>query len=96
MTNCVEIGRCVESVELAKDMDKRVVLATVRLGDVVVRGIAVWQGGNGHLRVFFPSYKQGPFFEDAIQLSEDIRTQVEADVISAYKAAKSEAKKSDY
>jgi DNA-binding cell septation regulator SpoVG len=90
-----EIKSCVETIDLLRDMEKRVALAAVRLGEVVVKGIAVWRGGNGHLRVFFPSYKQGPFYVDAIQLSEDMRTQVEADVISAYKAAKSVAKKSD-
>lgn len=95
MPNSAVANSCVETIDLAQEIDKRVALARVRLGDVVVRGIAVWRGGNGHLRVFFPSYKQGAFYEDAIQLSEDMRTQVEADVISAYKAAKSDANNSD-
>lgn len=95
MPNLAEIRSCVETIELTQDMERRAALATVRLGDVVVRGVAVWRGGNGHLRVYFPGYKHGAFYTDAILLSEDMRTQVEADVISAYKAAKSEAEKSD-
>jgi hypothetical protein len=96
MPNIAEIKSCVESVDLVRDMDKRVAIATVRLGDVLVRGIVIWRSGNGHLQVFFPGYKQGErFYADAIQVSEDMRTQVEADVISAYKNAIAVAKKRD-
>jgi hypothetical protein len=89
-----EIGTesCVEAISLAEDIDKRIALASVRVGDVLIRGVAVWRGRNGRLRVYFPGYKLGTCWDDAIYLPEEIRTQVEADVISAYKLAKAAAR----
>jgi hypothetical protein len=84
----------VEHIALAQEVDHRVALATVRLSDVVIRGIAVWRNRHGKLRVYFPSYKLGAGWEDAIAVPAELRAQVEADVISAYKAAKDAARKS--
>jgi hypothetical protein len=84
----------VEHIALAQELDHRVALATVRLGDVVIRGVAVWRSRHGKLRVCFPSYKLGEGWEDAIAVPAELRAQVEADVISAYKAAKDAARKS--
>jgi hypothetical protein len=83
---------CVEAISLAPDMDQRIALATVRLGDVLIRGVAVWRSRYGRLRVYFPSYKLGAGWDEAIYLPDELRTQVEADVIAAYKAAKAAAK----
>lgn len=82
---------CVEAITLREDVDHRVAFAAVRIGDVLIRGVTVWRASNGSLRVYFPSYKQGSGFEDAIQLPEVLRTEVEADVIAAYKVARAEA-----
>lgn len=93
MTTDVKEKSCVETISLAADMDKRVALATVRLGDVLVRGVAVWRSRQGKLRVYFPSYKLGAGWDEAIYLPEELRTDVEADVIAAYKQAKTAANK---
>jgi hypothetical protein len=76
-------------------MDKKIALATVRLGDVLMRGVAVWRSRHGNLRVYFPSYKLGAGWDEAIYLPEELRTEVEADVISAYKQAKAAARSQD-
>jgi hypothetical protein len=76
----------VENIVLATEMEKRVAFASVRLGDVVVRGIAVWKSPRGKLRVFVPSFKNQYAYEDAISLPSDLQAEVDAAVISAYKA----------
>jgi DNA-binding cell septation regulator SpoVG len=75
----------VEKIDLLSDFEKRVALATVRLGEVVIRGVAVWKSPRGKLRVFWPSYKRAYGFEDAIALSTDLQADVDAAVIAAYK-----------
>jgi len=95
MTSDVKEKSCVEAVSLAVDMDRRVALATVRIGDVLIKGVSVWRSTNGRLRVYFPSYKLGAGWDDAIYLPEELRSEVEADVISAYKTAKAAAQKTD-
>ncbi len=84
----------VEHIVLAQEVDHRVALATVHIGEVVIRGVAVWRNRQGKLRVYFPSYKLGVGWEDAIAVPAELRARVEADVISAYKAAKDAARKS--
>lgn len=93
MPNIAETNSYVEKVTLAEDIDKRIAFASVRIGDVLIRGVAVWRGRGGKLRVYFPSYRLGDAWYDAIDLPEDLRTEVEADVIASYKAAKSAAVK---
>ena len=83
----------VESLRLADELEKRVALASVRIGDVLIHGVTVWQSGRGRIRVYFPSYKQGYRWDEAIELSQDLRSEVETDVIAAYKAEKQKAKK---
>jgi hypothetical protein len=75
---------CVENVEFATEMDRRVAVATVRLGEVVIHGVAIWMSPQGKLRVFVPSYKRGNAFKDAISLPHDLQAEVNAAVISAY------------
>ena len=93
MSNEPEKKSCVETISLAADMDRRIALASVRIGEVLIRGVAVWKTRQGRLRVYFPSYRLGSGWDDAIYLPEELRTEVEADVISAYKTAKANAKK---
>lgn len=83
----------VEHIALAQEMEHRIAFATVRIGDVTIRGVAVWRSRNGKLRVYFPSYRLGSGWDEAISLPDELRTDIEADVISAYKAAKSAANK---
>ena len=83
---------CVEMISLAQENERRVAFASARIGDVLIRGIAVWRSPKGHLRVHLPSYRIGAGFDDVIRLPEELQTQVEADVISAYKELISDAK----
>jgi len=85
----------VETISLAAEMDRRVALASVRIDEVLIRGVAVWRNQNGSLRVKFPHYWLGSYHEEAISLPEELRAEVEADVISAYKDAKTNSKNSN-
>jgi hypothetical protein len=78
----------VEKIDLITDLERRVALAAVRLGDVVIRGVAVWKSPRGKLRVFWPSYKRGYGFEDAVSLPVELQAEVDAVVIAAYKHTK--------
>lgn len=75
----------VQKIEFISDLEKRVAFASVQIGEVTVNGLAVWRSGNGRLRVFFPSYRRSCGYDEAISLSPDLRTEVEAEVITAYK-----------
>jgi len=80
---------CVESLNLAQENERRVAFASVRLGEVLIRGIAIWRSPKGHLRVYLPTYRLGAGFDGAIQLPQELRLQVETDVICAYNEATS-------
>jgi len=64
----------------------------VRLGDIQISGVAVWRSKNGKLSVFFPSYKLGSIWVDAIHVPEEVQSEIEAEVIAAYKTAKASEK----
>ncbi len=85
----------VESLRLADELEKRVALASVRIGDVLIHGVTVWQSGRGRIRVYFPSYKQGYRWVEAIELPNELRSEIETDVISRYKAVKQKAKEAE-
>ena len=85
----------VETIKLADELEKRVALASVRIGDVLILGVTVWQSGRGRIRVYFPSFKVGYRWDEAIELPQELRSEVEADVISAYKAEKQKARKAE-
>ena len=85
----------VESLRLADELEKRVALASVRIGDVLIHGVTVWQSGRGRIRVYFPSFRKGYRWDEAIELSQDLRREIEADVISRYKSEKQKAKKAE-
>lgn len=84
-------ARYVQGITLATEVDKRVAFATVQFGGVVIRGVMVWRSRNGSLRVYFPSCRIGYGLEDAVTLPAELRTEIEAEVISAYKEAKAKA-----
>ena len=85
----------VESLRLADELEKRVALASVRVGDVLIHGVTVWQSGRGRIRVYFPSWKAGYRWEEAIELPNELRSEIETDVISRYKSEKQKAKKAE-
>ncbi len=85
----------VESLRLADELEKRVALASVRIGDVLIHGVTVWQSGRGRIRVYFPSWKAGYRWEEAIELPNELRAEIETDVISRYKSEKQKAKKAE-
>jgi hypothetical protein len=73
-------------------LDRRVALATVKIGDVSISGVTVWRGGNGKLSVYWPRFWNGAGQSDVISVEPELRGDVEADVIAAYKQANAEAK----
>lgn len=77
----------VQAIRLTKDFDKRVAFATIQIGDIVIRGVAVWRSPEGKLRVYFPSHKLGSGFEETFSLPDELRSRVEADVLAAYQKA---------
>lgn len=86
----------VKTIELRDENESRVALAQVQIGSVLISGVSVWQGRNGRLRVFFPGYKQygGPGgYSDAIDLSADMRSEVEAIVLTKAREKLREHKK---
>ena len=85
----------VESLRLADELEKRVALASVRIGDVLIHGVTVWQSGRGRIRVYFPSWKAGYRWEEAIELPNELRAEIETDVISRYKAEKQKVKEAE-
>ena len=85
----------VEKIELNTELEKRVGLATVRIGEVIIRGITVWRTPTGRLRVYSPSYRRSAGFDEAIELSPELRAELEASVIVAYKSAKLEAQEKE-
>lgn len=84
----------VERIEFINDLERRVAFASVKIGDVLINGVAVWRSPQGRLRVFFPSFRRTVGCEDVISIPPDLRAEVEAEVISAYKA-KSDAQKQE-
>lgn len=88
----------VKAVDLAVDWDRRVALVDVRIGGVLICGVAVWRSKGGHIFVKWPSYKShdsyGSYLE-AVSLPPELCAEIEADVIAAYKAARDAAKKAE-
>jgi hypothetical protein len=86
-------GTSVERMVIASDRDRREALATVKIGNVRISGVAVWRGGNGRLSVYWPRYWDGAGQSEAIELAPELRAEIESDVISAYRDIKTQAKK---
>ena len=78
---------CVQAIKLTKAIEKRVAFATIHIGDIVIRGVAVWRSPEGKLRVYLPSHKLGSGFEETICLPDELRSRVEVDVAAAYQEA---------
>lgn len=82
----------VERITLAPELDKKVASAEIKVGDITVRGVHIWRSGNGRLRVFFPGYHVvGHAFEDSVVVPAEVRSEIEAEVIAAYREQKKEA-----
>jgi len=86
-----EAQQYVEQIRVHDQLQRLVGLAVVKIGEVRIRGVAVWRSRNGRLRVYWPRYWDGARQEEAIDLPPELRTDVEADVIAAYKEAKKAA-----
>lgn len=88
----------VKTVDLAVDWDRRDALIDVRIGDVLICGVAVWRSKGGHLFVKWPSYKSRDSYgsySEAISLPSELCVEIEVDVIAAYKAARDAATKAE-
>jgi hypothetical protein len=82
----------IDQIALAKEIDRKVAVASVRFGELLIRGITVWQGPRGGLRVFLPSFKNGFTWEDHLVFPTELRAEIEANVIAAFKERRLEAK----
>jgi hypothetical protein len=91
MLTDTESTTCVSAIMLAQDIERRVAFATMRLGEIAISGFAVWRSRNGRLSVLFPRYPLGKMWVDVIEVPPELRAQIEADIISAYKAEKAAA-----
>ena len=79
----------VQGVTTSKQLDKKVAWAEVKVGDILIRGIHVWRSGNGRLRVHFPSYCVADrIWIDTVVVPDEIRSEIEAEVIAAYREQK--------
>jgi hypothetical protein len=74
----------IERIIPAKDRDKIVAVADIKVGDVGVRGLKIWKSATGKLSVFFPSHKLGESWEEYVSFPKELHAEVEAKVISAY------------
>lgn len=84
-----------EMTKLVEETPKRVATVSVTIGSVTVHGVIVWRGKNGHLRVFWPEHKSPAGFNiwlETVELAPDLREQIEASVIAAYKDARKTGK----
>jgi DNA-binding cell septation regulator SpoVG len=85
----------VKNVTLATELDKRVAFAEVVIGEIAIKGITVWRSSNGRLSVYFPSFRTAHrTFDDCVAVPPELRSEVEAEVIAAYRTKKSESDKS--
>ena len=89
----MEEMKYLQGITMATEVDKKVAFANVKIGEITVRGITVWRSGNGHLRVFFPRYTRGLFWEDIVSVPPEIRSAIETEVIAAYREEKKEERK---
>lgn len=81
---------------IAEEAPRRVFEVSVAVGPVIIHGLIVWRSKNGHLRVFFPQHKAPGGFNiwlDTVEVSPEMREEIEAAVITAYKNAKRQAGK---
>ena len=85
----------VERIRLMDELEHRVALATVHVGGVQISGLVIWRSGNGRLRVYWPRYWDGAGQVEAIGLPPEVRADIEADVIAAYKEARDGAKRAE-
>jgi hypothetical protein len=78
----------IEHVNLAADIDRRAALVTVKIGEVRVHGVEVWRSRYGRLSVRFPVYRAGSVWAEAFEVSDDRRTEIEIEVLAAFREAK--------
>ena len=83
----------VESLVLTQEIPQHVAHVTVKVGNITVNGLKIWRAKNGRIYVHWPSFKQGFSWEDVVKLDPDLRSDIEADVISAYKDERKRAAK---
>lgn len=87
----------IERLDLAENQETRVALLQVRVGWFVIKGLTVWRGRNGRLRVFFPSYKAygRDIYHEAIEVPADLRSAIEGLAIRQYRIKVEEMKQAE-
>ncbi|MGO9590631.1 MAG: hypothetical protein ACLP3K_11380 [Candidatus Acidiferrales bacterium] len=89
-------NKYVEKIALAVEREKKVGFADIRIGDIKVRGITVWRSGNGQLRVYFPRYRpEHRMFVDCVDVPPEMRSEIKAEIIAAYRAKKRESEQAE-
>jgi hypothetical protein len=64
---------------------KRVALAAIKIGDLLIRGFSVWELPDGTLSVFFPSYRLADGVrQEFLGVPAELRVEIEAAIISEY------------
>lgn len=87
----MEQTKYVHRMTLSTERDKKVGFADIVIGNIAIKGITVWRSPSGKLSVFFPSYNvYGRIWDDCVEVPDDIRSEIEAEVIAAYRAEKRE------
>lgn len=95
MNKQTETESYVENLQMAGEIHQHVAHATIRIGEIQIRGVKIWRAKNGRLFTHWPSFKLGFGWEDVIELPAELRTDIEADVISAYKDERKRAAKEE-
>jgi hypothetical protein len=83
---------------IAEEIPRKVFDTSVTVGPVTIHGLIVWRSKNGHLRVFWPQHKSPAGFniwDDTIELDPNLREEIEAAVIAAYRASRKRADKGE-
>ena len=86
MPNEEERTISVEAIWPVADLDKRAALARVKIGPVEIRFISIYKSPTGRLTVYFPSQRPSGVWEDVVGLPEELRQELDAAVIAAYRS----------
>ena len=67
--------------------EKRQAMCSVRIGSILIHGIVIFRTRGGRLRVGLPGYKDWTaVWRECIELPPDLRSEVDACVIGAFRA----------
>ena len=88
-----ESASYVESLVLTQEIPQHVAHVSIRIGDLKISGLKIWRAKNGRIYLHWPSFKSDWRWLEVVELDPDLRSDIEADVISAYKDERKRAAK---